>query len=170
MGIYLGLGSNVGDRESQLRFAVSALQGKDIVLWKSASLYWTQPRELEDQPWFLNTVVEVRTLLEPERLIQECLEVERMAGRLRDVPKGPRSLDIDILVYKDRVLDLPGLTIPHPRYRERRFVLVPLGRSRLWPDDGATTGSLYGFGGSSSPRQRTTLGTLEFDRPIGGFP
>ena len=126
MGIYLGLGSNVGDRESQLRFAVSALQRKDIVLWQSASLYWTQPRELEDQPWFLNTVVEVRTLLEPERLIQECLEIERMAGRLRDVPKGPRSLDIDILIYKDRILELPGLTIPHPRYRERRFVLVPL--------------------------------------------
>ena len=126
MGIYLGLGSNVGDRESQLRFAVSTLQGRDIVLWKSASLYWTQPRELEDQPWFLNTVVEVRTLLEPERLIQECLDVERMAGRLRDVPKGPRSLDIDILIYKDRIMDLPGLTIPHPRYRERRFVLVPL--------------------------------------------
>lgn len=126
MGIYLGLGSNVGDREAQLRFAVKTLQARDIAVWKSASLYWTQPRDLEDQPWFLNTALEVRTLLEPEALIRECLEVEKLAGRVRDVPKGPRPLDIDILIYRDRVVDVPGLTIPHPRYRERRFVLVPM--------------------------------------------
>ena len=156
---------------------MSALQEKDIVLWKSASLYWTQPRELEDQPWFLNTVVEVRTLLEPERLIQECLEVERMAGRLRDVPKGPRSLDIDILIYKDRILDLPGTDDPSSPVSgktlcSRAFSGVGSrsGRSRLWPDDESTAGLLYGSGRRSSPRQRTTLGTLEFDRPTGGFP
>ena len=60
-------------------------------MWKSASLYWTEPRELEDQPWFLNTVVEVRTLLEPEALIQECLEIERMAGRVRERAEGPAA-------------------------------------------------------------------------------
>ena len=126
MGIYLGLGSNVGDREAQLRFAVETLRQKDITVWKSASLYWTQPRELVDQPWFLNTVLEVRTLLEPETLIRECLDVEKLAGRVRDIPKGPRPLDIDILIYRERILETPALTIPHPRYRERRFVLVPM--------------------------------------------
>jgi 2-amino-4-hydroxy-6-hydroxymethyldihydropteridine diphosphokinase len=126
MGIYLGLGSNLGDREKLLRHAVAALQEKGAVLWKSASLYSTQPRDFEDQPWFLNTVVEVRTLLEPEDLIRECLEIEKGAGRVRDIPKGPRPLDIDILIYKDRIVDSPQLKIPHPRFRERRFVLVPL--------------------------------------------
>src|SRR5688572_7110216 len=107
MGIYLGLGSNVGDRKAQLQFAVSALNAGGIPVWKSASLYWTQPRDLEDQPWFLNTVIEVRTLLEPEALIQECLKIERKAGRVRDVAKGPRLLDIDILIYRDRIVDSP---------------------------------------------------------------
>jgi 2-amino-4-hydroxy-6-hydroxymethyldihydropteridine diphosphokinase len=126
MGIYLGLGSNVGDRQAHLRFAIEALQKKAVTLWKSASIYSTQPREVEDQPWFLNTVIEVRTLLEPESLMQECLDVERSAGRIRDLPKGPRPLDIDILIYRDRIVDLPELSIPHPHFRERRFVLVPL--------------------------------------------
>ena len=76
MGIYLGLGSNVGDREAQLRLAVAAVKDRGVIPWKSASLYWTQPRDVEDQPWFLNTVIEVRTLLEPEILMAECLEVE----------------------------------------------------------------------------------------------
>jgi len=132
MGIYLGLGSNVGDREAQLRFAVTALQDHDVRVWKSASLYWTQPREMEDQPWFLNTVVEVRTLLEPEALIQVCLNAEKTAGRVRSLRNGPRPLDIDLLLYGDRIIDSPGLTIPHPRYRQRRFVLAPL--AEIAPD------------------------------------
>jgi 2-amino-4-hydroxy-6-hydroxymethyldihydropteridine diphosphokinase len=132
MGIYLGLGSNVGDREAQLRLAVAALKERDILPWESASLYWTQPRDVEDQPWFLNTVIEVRTLLEPEALMAACLEVEKKAGRIREIPRGPRSLDIDILIYKDRIIDSPQLSIPHPRFRERRFVLAPL--SELAPD------------------------------------
>lgn len=132
MGIYLGLGSNIGDREAQLRFAVATLKDNDVIPWRSASLYWTQPRDVEEQPWFLNTAIEVRTLLEPGPLMQACLEVEKKAGRTRDVPKGPRSLDIDILIYKDRILDTQDLSIPHPRFRERRFVLAPL--AELAPD------------------------------------
>jgi 2-amino-4-hydroxy-6-hydroxymethyldihydropteridine diphosphokinase len=132
MGIYLGLGSNVGDREAQLRFAVMALQDNDVQVWKSASLFWTQPREMEDQPWFLNTVVEVRTLLEPEALIHVCLDTERRAGRVRNVRNGPRPLDIDLILYRDRIVESPGLTIPHPRYRQRRFVLAPL--AEIAPD------------------------------------
>ena len=126
MGIYLGLGSNMGDREATLRNAVKTLARRDITVWKSASLYCTEPRDLEDQPWFLNTVLEVRTLLTPEALMQQCLEVEAAAGRERDVAKGPRTLDIDILLYKDRLIDEPNLVVPHPRYRDRRFVLIPL--------------------------------------------
>ena len=134
MEIYIGLGSNVGDREEQIRSGMKSLQDRNIAVHRSASLYWTEPRDLEDQPWFLNTVVEVRTLLEPEALLQQCLEIEKALGRVRDVSKGPRPLDIDILLYKERILDLPGLTVPHPRYRERRFVLVPL--VELAPDVG----------------------------------
>jgi len=126
VSIYLGLGSNVGDPEGNLRSAIQALRDKNVTPWRSASLYRTEPRDLEDQPWFLNTVIEVRTLLEPESLMQECLEIERHAGRVRDVQKGPRPLDIDILIYRNRIIDTPKLSIPHPRFRERRFVLVPL--------------------------------------------
>lgn len=126
MEIYLGLGSNIGDREAQLRTAVVALGQEGVTVRRSASLYATEPRDFEPQPWFLNTVVEVRTLLEPEALIQHCLEIERKAGRMRDQSKGPRPIDIDILLYRDRLIDQPNLIVPHPRYRQRRFVLVPL--------------------------------------------
>ena len=126
MEIYLGLGSNLGDRETNLRAAIQSLEQKGVIVRRSASLYATEPRDFEDQPWFLNTVFEVRTLLEPEPLLHECLEIEREAGRVRDRSKGPRPLDIDILLYKDRLVDVPGLVIPHPRYRDRRFVLTPL--------------------------------------------
>jgi 2-amino-4-hydroxy-6-hydroxymethyldihydropteridine diphosphokinase len=126
MAIYLGLGTNLGNREAQLRSTVIRLMDRNVTVCRSASLYSTQPRGLLDQPWFLNTVVEVRTLLEPEALLRECLEIERLAGRVRDVRNGPRPLDIDILLYNERILDTADLQIPHPRYRERRFVLVPL--------------------------------------------
>ena len=126
MEIYLGLGSNIGDREAQLRAAIKALAERNVTSRKSASLYATEPRDFKDQPWFLNTVLEVRTLLEPEALLQQCLEIEKAAGRVRDRSKGPRPIDIDILIYRDRILDVPNLIVPHPRYRERRFVLIPL--------------------------------------------
>jgi 2-amino-4-hydroxy-6-hydroxymethyldihydropteridine diphosphokinase len=124
--IYLGLGSNIGDREVQLRAAVHALAERDVSVLRSASLYATEPRDFEEQPWFLNTVLEVRTLLEPEALLRRCLEIERNAGRVRDRSKGPRPIDIDVLIYRDRLIDQPDLVVPHPRYRERRFVLIPL--------------------------------------------
>jgi 2-amino-4-hydroxy-6-hydroxymethyldihydropteridine diphosphokinase len=124
--IYIGLGSNIGDREAHLRGAVAALTTREVVVRKSASIYATEPRDLEQQPWFLNTVIEVRTLLEPEALLERCLEIERNAGRIRDQSKGPRPIDIDILLYRDRLIDQPNLIVPHPRYRERRFVLIPL--------------------------------------------
>jgi len=132
MEIYLGLGSNMGDREAHLRSAITSLAESEVSVRRSASLYSTEPRDFEDQPWFLNTVFEVRTLLEPEALLQVCLEIEREAGRVRDQFKGPRPIDLDILLYRDRLVDLPDLVVPHPRYRQRRFVLIPL--TELAPD------------------------------------
>src|SRR5512144_2171386 len=126
MSIYLGLGSNVGDREANLRSALKSLQDREVSVVRTASLYSTEPRDFEQQPWFLNTVIELRTSLEPEMLLQQCLGMEEDAGRVRSIPKGPRVLDIDILLYKDRILNVPGLKIPHPRFRDRRFVLVPM--------------------------------------------
>lgn len=126
MDIYLGLGSNLGDRESQLRAALTSLNNNGVRVVRSASVYLTEPRDYADQPWFLNTVVQADTELEPQDLLQRCLRIEREAGRNRTTPNGPRTLDIDIVFYADRVIDLPGLTIPHPRYAGRRFVLEPL--------------------------------------------
>ena len=132
VGIYLGLGSNLGDREANLRNVLSALRNREVNPRQSAALYSTEPRDFEDQPWFLNTVVEVRTGLDPDALMHACLAIEADAGRERTTPKGPRVIDIDILLYEAFVLTTSGLKIPHPRFRERRFVLVPL--AELAPD------------------------------------
>jgi len=126
MNIVLGLGSNLGDREEHLRRALASLQRRQIHVQRSASLYITEPRDITDQPWFINTVVIVETHWEPLELLGQCLEVEREEGRVRGVPRGPRPLDIDILFYGTQGIRTTNLTIPHPRYTERRFVLVPL--------------------------------------------
>jgi len=93
---------------------------------RSASIYSTEPLEVRDQPWFLNTVVEASTPLGPEALLQTCLEVEQENRRKRDLSKGPRTLDIDIIFYGDEIIRLPDLSIPHPQFSHRRFVLEPL--------------------------------------------
>jgi 2-amino-4-hydroxy-6-hydroxymethyldihydropteridine diphosphokinase len=132
MRIFVGLGSNVGDREQHLREASISLRSNELTLMRSASLYITEPRDLEDQPWFLNTVIEVDTRLPPLKLLDVCLEIEREAGRIRDQSKGPRPLDLDILLYGEEKLQTDALSLPHPRYAERRFVLVPL--TEIAPD------------------------------------
>jgi 2-amino-4-hydroxy-6-hydroxymethyldihydropteridine diphosphokinase len=132
MGIYVGLGSNVGDRERQLRDASSSLRRYDVSLLRSASLYITEPRDFEDQPWFLNTVFEVETSLPPRQLLEVCLKIEKEAGRIRDQSKGPRPVDLDILLYRGVKLQSDELTLPHPRYATRKFVLVPL--AEIAPD------------------------------------
>jgi 2-amino-4-hydroxy-6-hydroxymethyldihydropteridine diphosphokinase len=126
MRIYLGLGANLGEREANLRRAIEALGERGVTVAACASLYSTEPRGNEDQPWFLNTVVEVRTELSAHDLLNQCLLIEQEAGRVRDGRKGPRPLDLDILLFKNEILESADLVIPHPRYRERRFVLVPL--------------------------------------------
>ena len=127
MVIYLGLGSNLGDRENHLHAAVAGLRRMDqIQVVRSASIYLTEPKDYVDQPWFLNTVIQADTDLPPEALLERCLAIEREGGRARTVSKGPRTIDVDIIFYGLRVTENAGLTIPHPRYAERRFVLAPL--------------------------------------------
>lgn len=122
---YLSLGSNMGDRESNLRDAIQHLKTIGQVTAVS-SFYETEPVDFVDQAWFLNCAVALQTSATPERLMVNLLEIERTMGRLRVQKKGPRIIDIDILLFGERILDTPALRIPHPAMHERRFVLQPL--------------------------------------------
>lgn len=124
--VYLSLGSNIGDRANNIARAIAALRTHSVRVVQESSLYETEPVEFLDQAWFLNAAIEVETDLAPERLMEALLEIERSMGRERRVPKGPRLIDMDILLYGEEVLREPGLEIPHPRMAERKFVLVPL--------------------------------------------
>ncbi len=124
--IYLSLGSNLGDREAQLRMALEKLHQRGIVLVKESSIYETEPVDVLDQPDFLNLVCQVNTPLEPEPLLAACQEIEFEMGRRRGEDKGGRNIDIDILFYGRRIVETPFLKIPHPAWRQRNFVLVPL--------------------------------------------
>lgn len=126
MDIYLGLGSNVGERETTLRAALELLSGRGVATWRVSSLYLTEPVGGPPQDWFLNMVVAARYAGSPEALLAACLLVEQELGRERRVPNGPRTLDIDVLLFGSDQRDRDGLTIPHPRMHERRFVLEPL--------------------------------------------
>lgn len=123
---YLSLGSNLGDRRGYLREAVRRLATPEVVLRRLSSVYETEPQDLPDQPWFLNLVVELDTSLCPRDLLAHIRGIENSLGRVREIPKGPRTLDIDILLYGDVVVDTAELTLPHPRMASRRFVLEPL--------------------------------------------
>jgi 2-amino-4-hydroxy-6-hydroxymethyldihydropteridine diphosphokinase len=123
---YLALGSNLGDRMGHLRAGLSGLEAHGVSVLRTASVYSTQPKEILSQPWFLNTAVEAETELEAEDLMRACLEIEHSSQRQRDLPNGPRTLDIDIILFDNHVVQSEGLKIPHPRYTERRFVLQPL--------------------------------------------
>jgi 2-amino-4-hydroxy-6-hydroxymethyldihydropteridine diphosphokinase len=130
--IYLGLGSNLGDRRANLAQAVKGLEAPDLRVKRTSSIYETEPRDVPQQPWFLNQVVEAETDLFPKQLLSRIQKIEREMGRKRIVSKGPRVIDIDILLFADSVLTTPELEIPHPRMLERRFVLEPL--AELAPD------------------------------------
>lgn len=122
---YLSLGSNIGDREANLREAIQRLSKLGTIAAVS-SLYETEPMEVADQPWFLNGAIEMRTTLAAADLIKEVFAIEAAMGRVRTRPKGSRKIDIDILFYDDAVVNEPGLTIPHSAMHERLFVLAPL--------------------------------------------
>lgn len=122
---YLSLGSNLGDRAANLRTAVAELQSAGRLLGVSA-FYETQPVEVPNQPWFLNCVAAIETAKSPGELLSLALHIEATMGRVRMREKGPRTIDIDIVLFGDRTIDEPGLKIPHPALLQRRFVLEPL--------------------------------------------
>ena len=130
--VYLSLGSNLGDRERNLRDAVARLDAEGVRALRVSSLWETEPLEAPDQPWFLNLVVEAETALFPKLLLSRLRKVETGLGRKRPRPKGPRTIDIDILLYGGAIVEGSELTIPHPRLAGRRFVLEPL--AELAPD------------------------------------
>jgi 2-amino-4-hydroxy-6-hydroxymethyldihydropteridine diphosphokinase len=124
---YVGLGANLGPREVTLLRAVdllAAAEGVDVAA--VSQLRETEPVGVVDQPPYLNGVVAIETSLEPGELLDLLLETERSLGRVRDERWGPRTVDLDLLVYGERVIDEPGLHVPHPRLGERRFALEPL--------------------------------------------
>jgi 2-amino-4-hydroxy-6-hydroxymethyldihydropteridine diphosphokinase len=119
---YVGLGSNLGDRETTIRAAIAALEGVVAV----SELRETDPVGVTEQPAFLNGAVAVETELSPRELLASLLAVERELGRERSERWGPRTIDLDLLLYGTETVDEPGLTVPHPHLHERRFALEPL--------------------------------------------
>ena len=123
--VYLSLGSNVGDRDANLRSAIERLRALGEIVAVS-SFYETEPVEFTAQPRFLNCVVKLSTEKMPKQLLACILEVEQQMGRRRTEKKGPRIIDIDILLFGSSIIETKGLTVPHPSMQERRFVLEPL--------------------------------------------
>ena len=126
--VYIGIGTNLGEREANLDAALEALEALACRPLRRSPTYETEPRLDLDQPAFFNLVVELETELSPGALLDALLETERDLGRVRDQgrPKGPRLVDLDIVLFGDQIVDTPELTIPHPAMAERRFVLRPL--------------------------------------------
>jgi 2-amino-4-hydroxy-6-hydroxymethyldihydropteridine diphosphokinase len=125
--IYLSLGSNVGNRVGHIQKACGLLPTAGVEIRRASSLYRTEPVDFIPQRWFVNCVVEADTDLMPLQLLKAVQSVERQLGRRRGITKGPRPIDIDILLYENVVVRSAALTIPHERLSERRFVLIPLG-------------------------------------------
>ena len=123
---YLSLGSNLGDREGHLKRALDALQSRNTRVARISSLYETEPVGFAAQPWFLNLAVKIAARIPPRPLLDFCLGIERSLGRARTFRCAPRTIDLDILLYGNEIVEEPSLTIPHPRMAERRFVLLPL--------------------------------------------
>jgi 2-amino-4-hydroxy-6-hydroxymethyldihydropteridine diphosphokinase len=123
---YLSLGSNMGERRAHLDQALMLLEAPRLQVTRISSCYETEPQGVRDQPWFLNVVTEVETTLFPRMLLNHVLAIERRMGRRRTGLKGPRNIDIDILLYGNFIVHTPSLEIPHPRMTGRRFVLAPL--------------------------------------------
>lgn len=123
---YFSIGSNLGDRYANLRTAIAALQAAHVRLTRQSSIYETEPVDFTEQPWFLNCVLEAETDLSPNELLTTLQGIERRIGRTPSTPKGPRLIDLDILLYGSETIARPELQIPHPRLPSRRFVLVPL--------------------------------------------
>jgi 2-amino-4-hydroxy-6-hydroxymethyldihydropteridine diphosphokinase len=124
--IYLSLGSNVGSRDQNIARAIGAMSARGLRIVRQSSLFVTEPVDIPTQSWFLNCAVEAETDLMPRQLLHVLQEIEHALGRRRLVRRGPRVIDIDILLYGSNIIRSPDLEVPHPRMTERRFVLVPL--------------------------------------------
>ena len=123
--VFLALGSNLGDREANLAAAISALEGHGELMAKSR-VYETEPVGYEDQPAFLNQVCKLAVKYSPTELLDATRRIERELGRKPTFPNGPRIIDIDVLLYGERIIHTTNLDVPHPKLPERRFVLVPI--------------------------------------------
>jgi 2-amino-4-hydroxy-6-hydroxymethyldihydropteridine diphosphokinase len=123
--VYLSLGSNVGDREAHLGTAIEKLRQLGAVIAVS-SFYETEPVDMPQQGWFLNCALKLETEAMPRQLLRRVLDIEQSMGRKRTHSKGPRNIDIDILLFGSSVVKAKGLTVPHPAMHQRRFVLEPL--------------------------------------------
>jgi len=122
---YIGLGSNLGDKKANCRKAITLLEKSGRAI-RASSLYRTEPMGYADQDEFINAVVELETVLSPDALLDQCRSIEGELGRVRTIRWGPRTIDVDILLYGTTTIETPELTIPHPQLHCRRFVLVPL--------------------------------------------
>ena len=161
MRAFVGVGSNLGDRWARLALAARMLRGTPRVALLRASRVWDSAPLGPPQPRYLNAVLELETELPPRQLLAALRQVERAAGRQRRLRWGPRTLDLDLLLYGDRSLQAPGLTVPHPGIASRRFVLAPLAElcpDRVVPGAGATVAALLG---AAPP--------LDL-RPVGAYP
>jgi 2-amino-4-hydroxy-6-hydroxymethyldihydropteridine diphosphokinase len=124
--IYIGLGSNLGNRLENIRKAIELMKEQGIEIVKESSIYETEPMGYKEQGWFLNSVVKGKTELSPKTLWKRLEKIEKLMGREREIKWGPRIIDLDILFYGDKILNGKELQIPHSELHKRRFVLVPL--------------------------------------------
>ena len=124
--VYLSLGSNVGNRSASLKQAMRLLESPRVRILRVSSIFETEPMDVRDQPWFLNLVLEAESELFPMQLLSRIGKIEKQMGRHRTIEKGPRTIDIDILLFGLFVIDTPQLVVPHPRMTNRRFVMEPL--------------------------------------------
>jgi 2-amino-4-hydroxy-6-hydroxymethyldihydropteridine diphosphokinase len=163
---YIGLGANLGDRLATLNRAVDRLATLGVV--ESVSpVYETEPVDFADQPAFLNAVLCLTTNCAPEKLMSSLLEIEQDLGRVRTLPNAPRTVDLDLLLYGDVLIDQPDLTVPHPRLHERAFVLVPLidiAPDLLHPELAISVGSLLRQLGPVTDVRRTRLSLHDVER------
>lgn len=126
MNFYIGLGSNLGFPEENLCTASTLLENSDLGVYKQSSIYCTEPVGNQKQPWFLNQVVWVESSLKPDKVLSVLKSIEKKMGRIKAIPKGPRIIDLDILLADDLILETRDLSVPHPELHNRRFVLIPL--------------------------------------------